>query len=73
MHSAIRLRAAVSASGVRFIGSPKICVRLRVDARLDSVHVTARRNITSPVVSGTTYRNVYVAVEILGRLNADGL
>jgi hypothetical protein len=43
---------------------------MRGDARLDSVRVVERRNIRSPVSVGTTYRNVYVAVEILGHLNA---
>lgn len=70
-HAAIRLLAWVSASEVRFTGSPKVCVRLRGDAQLDSVRVTGRRNLSSPIVSGTTYRNVYIAVEIIGRLNAD--
>jgi hypothetical protein len=70
-HAALRILASVSAAEVRFVGSPKICVTLSGDAQLDSVRVTARRNITSPVVSGTTYRNVYVAVEIVGRLNAE--
>jgi hypothetical protein len=66
----VRLLASVSAEEVRFARQPKICVTLRGDARLDSVHVVARRNIQSPVAVGTTYRNVYVAVEILGHLNA---
>ena len=69
--AALRILAQVSADEVRFASSPTICVRLRGDARLDSVHVVARRNLTSPVVAGTTYRNVFVAVEILGHLNAE--
>ena len=67
----VRLLASVEAAEVRFASQPQICVRLRGDATLDSVHVLARRNIRSPVTTGTTYRNVYVAVEILGHLNAD--
>jgi hypothetical protein len=70
-HAAVYLFAAVEAQEVRFVGQPKICVRLTGDVQLDSVRVVGRRNITSPVVSGTTYRDVYVAVEILGRLDAD--
>ena len=66
----LRIMASVSADEVTFAKQPRICVRLRGDARLDSVRVVGRRNITSPVVSGTTYRNVYVAVEILGHLDA---
>jgi hypothetical protein len=68
---AIRLIASVSADEVRFDRSPIVCVKLSGDAQLDSVHVIARRNLSTPVVRGTTYRDVYVAVEILGRLNAD--
>jgi hypothetical protein len=65
------LLAAVQADEVRFDKQPKICVTLHGDVRLDSVRVTGRRNITSPVVRGTTYRDVYVSVEILGHLNAE--
>jgi hypothetical protein len=70
-HPAIRILVSASANELTFVGSPKVCVRLTGAASLDSVHVLARRNLPSPVVSGTTYRNVYVALEILGRLNAD--
>jgi hypothetical protein len=68
---AIRLIASVSADEVRFERSPIVCVKLSGDVQLDSMHVLARRNLATPVVRGTTYRDVYVAVEILGRLNAD--
>jgi hypothetical protein len=68
---AIRLLASVSAEEVRFARSPVVCVKLSGEAQLDSVHVLARRNLATPVVSGTTYRDVYVSVEILGRLNAE--
>jgi hypothetical protein len=69
--AAIRLLATVSADEVRFVGSPKVCVQLTGDAQLDSAHVLARRNLSSPVVSGTTYRNVYIAVEVVGRIDAE--
>jgi hypothetical protein len=35
--------------------------------------VVQRENLPSPIVAGTTYRNVYVAVELVGRLNAECL
>jgi hypothetical protein len=70
-HTAVMLFAAVTAQEVRFAREPKICVKMMGDVQLDSVRVVGRRNITSPVVAGTTYRDVYVAVEILGRLNAE--
>lgn len=66
---AIILRASASAQEVRFASQPRIVVRL-CGGTLDSVHVIERRNLPSPVVAGTTYRNVYVAVEILGHLDA---
>jgi hypothetical protein len=69
--AALRILASVTADEVRFIGSPRVCVRLTGDVQLDSVRLLGRRNLASPVVSGTTYRNVYVAVEILGHLNAE--
>jgi hypothetical protein len=37
---------------------------------MDSLHVVERRNLPDPVVVGHTYRDVYVAVEIFGRLDA---
>ena len=63
----IILRASVSAREVRFASQPHLSVRL-CGGTLDSVHVLERRNLPSPVVPGTTYRDVYVAVEILGHL-----
>jgi len=65
----IRLFAAVSAREVRFAAQPRIRVRL-CNGAIDSLHVLERRNLPSPVRVGTTYRDVYVAVEMLGHLNA---
>jgi hypothetical protein len=70
-HTALRLFAAVQAAEVRFERRPTICVQLRGDVQLDSVRIVGRRNLASPVVQGTTYRDIYVAVEILGHLNAE--
>lgn len=69
--STVRLFAAVQAEEVRFDRQPTICVALHGDARLDSVRVVGRRNLASPVVRGTTYRDVYVAVEIRAHLDAE--
>jgi hypothetical protein len=63
----IILRAAVSAREVRFASQPRVSVRL-CGGTLDSVRVLERRNLPTPVVAGTTYRDVYVAIEILGHL-----
>ncbi|HEX4683265.1 MAG TPA: hypothetical protein VH277_11165 [Gemmatimonadaceae bacterium] len=61
--------AAATASEVRFATQPDL--RVRLCGGLDSIHVIERRNLPSPVVVGTTYRDVYVAVQIFGRLNAE--
>lgn len=63
----IIVRASLSAREVRFASQPHVSIRL-CGGTLDSVRVLERRNIPSPVVAGTTYRDVYVAIEILGHL-----
>lgn len=69
---AIVLFAAATAREVRFTGQPRISVRL-CGALMDSVRVVERRNLPDPVQPGVTYRDVYVAVEILGHLRAECL
>lgn len=64
----VAIYASASAREVRFARQPEI--RVRLCGGLDSIRVVERRNIPSPVVAGTTYRDVYVAVEILGRIDA---
>jgi hypothetical protein len=66
---AIILRASASAREVRFAAQPQIVVRL-CGGVTDSVRVVERRNLPERIQPGTTYRDVYVAVEILGHLNA---
>jgi hypothetical protein len=61
--------AEASAKEVTFASQPQLHVRLM--GGLDSMHVLERRNLPSPVVTGTTYRDVYVAVQIFGRVNAE--
>jgi hypothetical protein len=68
----IVIYAAASAREVRFASQPRITVRL-CGAVTDSVHVIERRNLPDPVQPGVTYRDVYIAVEIIGRLNAECL
>jgi len=67
--AAVILFAAASAREITFAKQPEI--RVRLCGGLDSIHVVERRNLPNPVVTGHTYRDVYVAVEIFGRLNAD--
>ena len=65
------LLASVHADQVRFAAKPEIRVRLCWGG--DSVRVVERTNLPSPVVAGTTYRDVFINLEILGHLNADCL
>ena len=67
----IILLAEARANEVRFATQPRVRVRLCWGG--DTLRVVTRENLPSPVVAGTTYRNVYVAVELLGRLNAECL
>lgn len=67
--ASVVLFAAASAREVTFAKQPE--VRVRLCGGLDSLRVVERRNLPNPVVAGRTYRDVYVAVEIFGRLNAD--
>lgn len=67
---AVTILASAAAREVRFGKQPRIRIRL-CGGVMDSVRVLERRNLPDPVVAGTTYRDVYVAVEILGHLHAD--
>jgi hypothetical protein len=67
----IILWVGVHADQVRFAKQPQTRVRLCWGG--DSLRIVQRENIPSPVVAGTTYRNVYVAVELIGRVNAECL
>lgn len=67
----ILLLVGVHADEVRFASQPHLRVRLCWGG--DTLRVVQRDNLPSPVVPGTTYRNVYVAVELLGRINAECL
>jgi hypothetical protein len=61
----------IHADEVRFASQPRVRVRLCWGG--DTVRVVQRDNLPSPIVPGTTYRNVYIAVELLGRINAECL
>ncbi len=67
----IILRVGVHADQVRFAKQPDVRVRLCWGG--DTLRVVQRQNLPSPVVAGTTYRNVYVEVELVGRLNGECL
>jgi hypothetical protein len=69
---AVVIRAEVSAREVRFASQPTIRVIL-AHGTVDSIRILERRNLPDPVQPGVTYRDVYVAVEILGRMNAECL
>ena len=67
----VYLFVGVHADEVRFAKQPNVRVRLCWGG--DTLRVVQRENLPSPVVAGTTYRNVYVAVELIGRLNGECL
>ena len=65
------LLVGIHADEVRFAAQPHVRVRLCWGG--DTLRVVQRDNLPSPIVPGTTYRNVYIAVELVGRLNAECL
>ena len=67
----VLLLVGVHADEVRFGSQPSVRVRLCWGG--DTVRVVQRDNLPSPIVPGTTYRNAYIAVELLGRINAECL
>jgi hypothetical protein len=67
----VMLLVGVHADEVRFASQPHVRVRLCWGG--DTLRVVQRDNLPSPVVPGTTYRNVYIAVELIGRVNAECL
>jgi hypothetical protein len=67
----VLLLVGIHADEVRFASQPHVRIRLCWGG--DTVRVVQRDNLPSPIVPGTTYRNVYVAVELLGRINAECL
>ena len=67
------LYASFSARALRFNSLPRARVRFCWGDRGDSLRVIERRNLPSPVATGVTYRDVYVAVELRGHLNPECL
>lgn len=67
----VMLLVGVHADEVRFASTPRLRVRLCWGG--DTLRVVQRDNLPSPVVPGTTYRNVFIAVELIGRINAECL
>jgi hypothetical protein len=67
----VMLLVGVHADEVRFASQPHLRARLCWGG--DTLRVVQRDNLPSPIVPGTTYRNVYIAVELIGRINAECL
>ena len=67
----VMLLVGVHADQVLFKSQPHLRVRLCWGG--DTLRVVQRDNLPSPIVPGTTYRNVYIAVEVIGRVNAECL
>lgn len=68
-HPDILLLVGVSADEVTFHSQPNASVRLCWGS--DSLHIVERRNLPSPVVAGTTYRNVFIAAELRAFFDAE--
>ena len=70
----IILFASIEARSLRFNSQPNAQVRFCWgDGRGDTLRVIERRNLPSPIVSGVTYRDVYVAVQLRAHLNPECL
>ncbi|HZE08736.1 MAG TPA: hypothetical protein VE110_08270 [Gemmatimonadaceae bacterium] len=67
----VMLLVGVHADQVTFASQPHVRVRLCFGG--DTLRILQRDNLPSPVVAGPTYRNVYVAVQLIGRVNAECL
>jgi hypothetical protein len=67
----VLLLVGVHADEVKFAAQPHLRVRFCWGG--DTLRVVQRDNLPSPIVPGTTYRNVYIAVELVGRVNAECL
>lgn len=67
----VMLLVGVHADEVKFAAQPHLRARLCWGG--DTLRVVQRDNLPSPIVPGTTYRNVYIAVELIGRVNAQCL
>jgi hypothetical protein len=65
----IVLLVGFSADELTFHSQPRASIRLCWGS--DSLHIIERRNLPSPVVAGTTYRNVYIAAELRAYLNPE--
>lgn len=65
--------ASVQAEELRFRTPPRAAARVTGSAPGDTVRAAERRNLPRPVQPGTTYRDVYVSVEVLGHLGAECL
>jgi hypothetical protein len=68
--AAVVIRASVTIDELRFDSDPRASVRVTGCPGGDGVRVVERRNLPEHVQPGVTYRDVYVAVEILGRVEA---
>ena len=63
------IRASATARSLTVTGTPRAHVQFTGCGLRDTVHILERTNLPSPVVSGTTYHNVRIAVEILAFLD----
>ena len=61
------LLASFSADQIRFNSQPR--AKIRFCWGTDTLRIVERRNLPDPVVPGVTYRNVFIAMELLTHLD----
>lgn len=71
-NATVKILAWVSADEVTFRARPQVSARVGNCAG-PAVRVLERRNLPERVEAGATYRDVYIAVEIVGRVEASCL
>ena len=71
--AAVLQRASFQAAEVTFRTQPRASVRVDGCTGLPAVRVVERRNLPERVEPGVTYRDVSIAVEIVGRAEASCL
>lgn len=69
-HADVLIRASATIAELRFETQPQASARVTGCDAIGAVRVVERRNLPERVQPGVTYRDVTIAVEIVGRLEA---
>ena len=71
MRPDVTILASATAQSVTFNGQPVVNVQFRGCGMRDTVRILERTNLPKPVVSGTTYTNVKIDVELYAYLDVN--